>query len=126
MHPTLAHTLKSLDAMCARGEEPAPDWVAFPDLPFGSLGWRMGAGEEWALLVRCWVERLSESERLLWLKRHPPAPAEWEEVAVALLIRGDEGDEERYDAAVETLTAAGVLLQTPQSPGDVCVNLTTR
>ena len=93
----------------AAGEEPAPCWAAFPDLPLGDLGWRMGAGEEHALLVRVWVEALSETERLRWLCRHPPAPAEWEEVAVSLLI-GPEAEEAPYDAAVHRLTAAGVLL----------------
>ncbi len=78
-------------------------------MPLGSIGWRMGAGEDWAMLVRCWVDRLSEPERLAWLRRHPPAPAEWEEDAVALLLR-DDPEDDAYDAAVERLRAAGVLL----------------
>jgi hypothetical protein len=59
--------------------EPAPPWAAIPTLPWGSLGWRMGDGEEelrdWMGFMRSnWSTR---TQALDYLVAQPPAPYRW-------------------------------------------------
>ena len=54
-----------------------PVWVEFPNIPWGSVGWRMGWGEvywkDWAK----WYSKLSASEKNEY-KNKWPENAEWE------------------------------------------------
>ncbi|MDB6121487.1 MAG: hypothetical protein JWQ71_480 [Pedosphaera sp.] len=57
---------------------PAP-WETFPEIPCGSIHWRMGPGED--VMLEWWrsVKRLTAEERRAWHQRHTPPPewAEW-------------------------------------------------
>jgi hypothetical protein len=74
----------------------APPWARFPTYERYTIGWRMGAGEDY--LVRWWafVTTLpaDEASRRAYLRRHPPAPFTWaERVAQVLRPRAaDDGD----------------------------------
>ena len=45
----------------------APPWARFPEIPNGSIGWRMGAGEGWDATT--WQG---------YLQRFPGASPEWD------------------------------------------------
>ena len=57
----------------------APPWERFPHYERYTIGWRMGAGEDWLGLWRAFLEGLPPAfeVRLAYLKRHPPAPVNW-------------------------------------------------
>lgn len=79
----------------------APPWARFPTYERYTIGWRMGAGEDY--LVRWWafVTTLpaDEASRRAYLRRHPPAPFTWaERVAQVLRPRAtDDGDRDGDD-----------------------------
>lgn len=84
----------------------APPWERFPDYERYSLGWRMGAGEDWLGLWSVFLERLAPDleTRIAYLRRHPPAPINWADAVYTVLHpsgRGggesDEGDEKDED-----------------------------
>src|ERR1041385_4888359 len=56
-----------------------PPWSAYPMLEYGSLGWRMGCGEdhmhEWFTYVRAHLPDFQSA--LAYLQRHPRAPRTW-------------------------------------------------
>jgi hypothetical protein len=56
-----------------------PPWSAYPMLEHGSLGWRMGCGEdhmhEWFTYV--WAHIRDLQSALAYLQRHPRAPRTW-------------------------------------------------
>jgi hypothetical protein len=58
------------------GESLEPVWVAFPHIPWGSIGWRMGAGEHYWYTWMPWYRGLSLEERgqykVVW-----PEPEGW-------------------------------------------------
>lgn len=51
-------------------------WEVYPEIPCGSINWRMGPGED--AMVEWWrsVRVLTSEERLNWRQRHTP-PTEW-------------------------------------------------
>jgi hypothetical protein len=51
-------------------------WIAFPDIPWGSLGWRMGFGEAHANDWMPWFKSLSDEERLAYVGQWPE-PEGW-------------------------------------------------
>ena len=54
----------------------APPWVAFPNIPRGSIGWRMGPGEDYWWAFVDWYKGLSESDRAQFRDKYPePAKA---------------------------------------------------
>ena len=57
-------------------EDQRPLWVAFPDIPWGSLGWRMGFGEAYADRWIPWFKALSEGARRDYIAKWPE-PDEW-------------------------------------------------
>jgi hypothetical protein len=62
----------------ARGDL-APPWERFPTYERHTIGWRMGAGEDWMMLWSVFLEELpaDRASRVAYLKRHAPAPASW-------------------------------------------------
>ena len=54
---------------------PIPPWRLFPYEP-GSMGWRMGCGEEYLFQFRRWYERLDHESRARYRRRRP-APLYW-------------------------------------------------
>ncbi len=57
-------------------EDQKPLWVAFPDIPWGSLGWRMGFGEAYADRWIPWFSALSEDARRDYIAQWPE-PDQW-------------------------------------------------
>lgn len=50
-------------------------WMRFPELPPGSIGWRMGEGEAYLMQVSDWWETLTASERIEVELLHPATGA---------------------------------------------------
>jgi hypothetical protein len=53
-----------------------PPWAKYPNLPAGSMGWRMGVGEVYLERYGVWFSRQARSNRLAVRAKYP-APAEW-------------------------------------------------
>ena len=54
-----------------------PPWEAIPELKFGSLGWRMGAGEAYLDEFLEWMYSQSEEELKQYFLANVP-PQEWQ------------------------------------------------
>lgn len=54
----------------------APEWLACPEIPQYSIGWRMGYGEDYGYRISLWWQKLSEQERTEY-ERLFPYPAFW-------------------------------------------------
>lgn len=63
--------------MIATRKQMEPPWIAFPDIPLGSIGWRMGGGESFLMIWDKWYIKLSNDIRLQYQVNHPE-PAGWE------------------------------------------------
>jgi hypothetical protein len=53
-------------------------WEIYPEIPCGSIHWRMGPGED--VMLEWWrnLDPLSKDERMAWLQRHPwPEGWQW-------------------------------------------------
>ncbi len=59
------------------GKSMNPVWVEFPDIPWGSIGWRMGTGEDYMVAWSSWYSDLSEEEKLSF-KDQWPEPDLWQ------------------------------------------------
>lgn len=87
----------------------APPWEKFPHYERHTMGWRMGAGEDWLGLWHVFVEQLGPDPeaRVAYLERHPPAPATWADAIVRLLdpptVDHDEDDEDDADSFQRTV-----------------------
>ena len=53
-----------------------PPWKVFPEIPFGSLGWRMGGGEDYLDEFLQWMYLQSEEELKQYFSLNVPPP-EW-------------------------------------------------
>ncbi len=90
-----------------------PPWSRFPELPHGSLGWRMGYGEEylyrWFDFTRDhWRDQASA---LAYLRRHPPAPYRWRFFLMSQLDDASHRANPDHPPAPELAReAAGVVL----------------
>ncbi|MBL8620638.1 MAG: hypothetical protein JNK64_05015 [Myxococcales bacterium] len=86
----------------------APPWARFPTYERYTIGWRMGAGEDY--MVRWWafVAALppDEATRRGYLRRHPPAPFTWAELVDQVLRPRTDGDD--ADDADDDDDGAGV------------------
>ena len=49
----------------------APPWIAFPEIPRGSIGWRMGPGEDYWYVFVDWYKGLREGEREQFRRKYP-------------------------------------------------------
>lgn len=75
----------------------APQWLACPEIPQYSIGWRWGYGEDYRYRLGDWWEALSDTERAEY-DRLFPEPVFWDSLAV------EEDDEDAdpslyYDGA---------------------------
>ncbi|WP_437677877.1 hypothetical protein [Sorangium sp. So ce131] len=76
----------------------APPWERFPDYERHTIGWRMGAGEDWLGLWSVFLEQLppDPEARIAYLRRHPPAPISWADAVHDVLCptgRGEDDDD---------------------------------
>ncbi len=53
-----------------------PPWRMFPQIPLGSIGWRMGAGEEYWVAFAEWFARQDPQARNRYATRNPE-PVGW-------------------------------------------------
>ncbi len=53
-----------------------PPWLAYPNIPLGSVGWRMGDGEDYWYEFVTWFSTLSHVERDSYKGRYPK-PDSW-------------------------------------------------
>lgn len=80
----------------------APPWERFPEYERYTIGWRMGAGEDWLGLWHVFLDGLDPAfeTRLAYLRRHPAAPFTWASSVHEVLYpsspddEGDDGDDE--------------------------------
>ncbi|WP_437595990.1 hypothetical protein WMF28_25730 [Sorangium sp. So ce590] len=81
-----------------QGDLPPP-WERFPDYERHTLGWRMGAGEDWMGLWSVFLEQLAPDpeSRIAYLRRHPPAPISWADAVHDVLYPAEGGDEDDSD-----------------------------
>lgn len=61
----------------------APEWLKYPNIPQGSIGWRMGYGESYSMKFYAWFYSLSEDEKLEF-KNKFPEPICWSTAEVNL------------------------------------------
>ncbi|NBZ85971.1 hypothetical protein [Stagnihabitans tardus] len=77
---------EQLAASRARYSNPMePPWLFLPDIPAGSIGWRMGPGEEYWMDFLVWFRGLSGSERGAYMHR-VPEPQDWVGFYDSLLV----------------------------------------
>ncbi len=48
-----------------------PPWVKFPNIPLGSIGWRMGMGEDYRDRFAKWYNRQLRAVKLAVRARYP-------------------------------------------------------
>jgi ribA/ribD-fused uncharacterized protein len=54
----------------------APEWLMYPNIPYGSIGWRMGYGESYAIDFYRWFNKLEEDDKKKY-KDMFPEPRRW-------------------------------------------------
>jgi hypothetical protein len=54
-----------------------PPWQKYPQIPHGSLGWKMGPGESYGIAWRKWAEGMEKDQLAQYFRRHAPIPVEW-------------------------------------------------
>ena len=64
-----------------RGKWMAPEWLACPEIPQYSIGWRMGYGEDYICKLGAWLDKLSDEEREEY-GRLFPMPVFWDDRSV--------------------------------------------
>ncbi len=52
-------------------------WEKYPEIPNGSIGWRMGRGEDYALEFFKWFKKL-DTQKQNEFTAHNPEPEDWE------------------------------------------------
>ncbi|XYH93539.1 hypothetical protein ACMHYB_37590 [Sorangium sp. So ce1128] len=94
----------------------APPWERFPDYERHTIGWRMGAGEDWIGLWGVFLEQLARDPetRIAYLRRHPPAPVSWADAVHEVLYpteRGEDDDGDEDDPAAAAQRRSALLAQ---------------
>jgi hypothetical protein len=54
-----------------------PPWSKYPELQRGSIGWRMGHGEDYMDEWNSWFETLTDKMRKEYFDENKPIPEEW-------------------------------------------------
>lgn len=52
-----------------------PPWVERPEIPFMSIGWRMGYGEDYAVKFDRWYKALTVEQRTQYELDYPEPPS---------------------------------------------------
>lgn len=66
----------------------APLWLMYPEIPEGSIGWRMGYGEDYRIKFYKWFQTLSVEEQKEYNSKFPK-PVCWQLSEHKLLCRND-------------------------------------
>jgi len=56
-----------------------PPWRRYPDIPAGSIGWRMGPGEDYYFEFYRWFSGLSNAEKAAYSEANQP-PSGWQDL----------------------------------------------
>ena len=64
----LRKKIDDLNWVKIKNDPPLPPWLAFPDIPERSIGWRMGAGETHMALVFLYLDSIVERNTKLSVK----------------------------------------------------------
>ena len=54
-----------------------PPWQKYPEIHWGSIGWRMGYGEVYMIAWNKWASQLKQEQLIEYFKKHTPIPVEW-------------------------------------------------
>ncbi len=92
-----------------------PPWLRYPELERYSIGWRMGYGEWYLIVLRHGTADWSRDEWLTYLRRHAPVPVEWYDWAGWQV--GLDVEEAPDDFDLEAELAALGLAAPPPPPG---------
>lgn len=49
----------------------APLWLKYPNIPQGSIGWRMGYGESYAAKFYGWYDALNQDQKVKYNQKFP-------------------------------------------------------
>jgi hypothetical protein len=95
------HCLARLPAYLDDNGDLAPPWERFPHYERYTIGWRMGAGEDWLGLWSVFLEGLDPAfeVRLAYLRRHAAAPVTWAKSVHAVLYPPSRDDDDEDDDA---------------------------
>jgi hypothetical protein len=82
----------------SNANELPPPWVKHPEIPAGSIGWRMGYGEGFLVQWHEWLAQQPKdrTRRAAYLRRHATAPRTWAQT-VAYVLEPDREDEQDDD-----------------------------
>jgi hypothetical protein len=58
-----------------------PPWVKYPEISAGSIGWRMGRGEEYLYEFIRWFSSLTAEEQSRFAQGNPP-PQSWRTLSI--------------------------------------------
>ncbi len=80
----------------SKNADMVPPWEQFPTYERYTIGWRMGAGEDYIYKWRNFINDLPDDyeTRLGYFKRHRPAPLTWCDMVLHFLYPGIELDRE--------------------------------
>ena len=59
-----------------KDKPPLPPWLKYPDIPEGSIEWRMGACEDYICMVHLYLKRCSTEQRASYESKYP-TPLDW-------------------------------------------------
>jgi len=87
-----------------------PPWKRYPEIPGGSIGWRMGPGEEYLDLWWHWSRQRTRHQLLDYFRSHTPLPVEWVYWAAGRLDDRDpiETAEDDIEQSVARLAGEGL------------------
>ncbi|WP_422055387.1 hypothetical protein [Sphingomonas sp.] len=71
-------------------ETPLPPWQMYPDIPFGSIGWRMGPGEDALCAFYQWFAELNDVDAAEFVASNPAPDDDWRDWCRR--IRADDWD----------------------------------
>jgi hypothetical protein len=68
---------KTIAKELAMQDDLLPPWQRHPEIPPGSLGWRMGHGETYMVAWDQWANQLKQEQLIEYFKKYAPIPIEW-------------------------------------------------
>jgi hypothetical protein len=57
-------TTKNLKKYLSKGHKMEPPWIKFPDIKWGSIGWKMAPGETYWLAWGRWYDELTDQQKI--------------------------------------------------------------
>ncbi len=79
----------------SQSTEIAPPWVAYPTYTRGTIGWRMGSGEDHMGNFWRFLDKIPDLQtRVAYLRRHAPAPYTWADFICRVLFEDRFSDDE--------------------------------